>query len=478
MIGDALKVFWWITIDMRGASIYSTYAGAEAAVTIHGPENCMFIGLNIDAPACTPLKIINSLKCEYTGTTLATNTGFADLEIYSVHFNNTWTHTRLSASAAGVGVPSWSMYAKFDAPIAPFTVAFAPVNTFIGLYMTEAVNSIYWEGGTNNGTSEKSKALTITGWEHEGFNQAGSGTNVCTLKNIDGLIIDGIYQEAFPANANSLFFENCSRVSLANLQSGSYYHFTKFKNCSNIHIKNYNGGAIKYEGTVTDLIIDNIKVLTPASRAVFRADTEATIKRWQVRNLMVRNVTDTADLAEISEINTGRLNQSDNWLSNPRCVDVLGNVTTTYCGTTNDALYQTVSPLGFIETLVTIDSIANFPVIIPAITAAKLAGAQTSKAVLVQAWRVANLPAGISELTVPSDPCGVRQINLTASGGEYGTMYFRSGDWLLSYSIMTIDAAATNLQLVWDYNLKPPIGTKFLFGGAIVYAGSDIRLPV
>jgi hypothetical protein len=63
-------------------------------------------------------------------------------------------------------------------------------------------------------------------------------------------------------------------------------------------------------------------------------------------------------------------------------------------------------------------------------------------------------------------------------GNAYSMTYVKNGDWLISYSLINIDPTNTYQQIVWNYNTVYAIGTKFLFGGACLYTGSDFNIPL
>lgn len=465
--GESGKAAYFATLEMDGATIEGTYASGAPVLTLHMPTNCAFYGLSVFTnEAVSGLKVNNSKNSSYYNTK-ASSAGFAAIHLVGMQFNNTWENIAMNQNVGGGG-STWCWYWDCNpaSVVPPATFAEGPINKITGMFMAAGINSMYWNYGIN---------VHVDTVEHEGFETA-VGNGVAQFYNCREFKLSTLYQEAFPQPSNSLYFEGCSHVSLENLHSGAYYHYTKFKNCASVTISNYRGGAIRYEGTNTDFDLTNIKVFAQNVRQALEQNTAGTFKRLQMKNVFVRNQTDTADVGQIALLSTGGLSQADNWLPNPRCVTALGNATTTYCSATDDPTYQEVSPLGFISTLVTITSTTNFPVITPSITTAKLSGAKTSRAVLVQCWKMTNLPAGISPLSFSS--CGVRNSNLTAVGGEYGTLLIPIGDWLVSFSVMSVDAAATNVQLVWDYANKPPVDTKFLFGGAIVYGGSEIKFPM
>lgn len=461
ILGEVGKTVYSVTLQMDGACIVSEYSGASPALTLQYPTNCVFYGLSVyTVEAVTAIKINNSKGCAYYNTK-ASAFGFASIHLTGMQFNNTWENISFNQNVGGSG-SDWCWY--FDADpanlIPPAAFAAGPINKFSGMFMANAVNSMYWNLASD---------VSIDVVEHEGFYTA-VGNGVAQFYNCGRMSISNVYQEAFPQPANSLYFENCNSVTISNIKSGSYYHYTKFKNCSQIVLTNYTAGIIRYEGTNTDFDITNCKFLTPAVRLVLEQDTVGFFNRLQMKNIFVRNQINTADVGQIPLLTTGSLRQSENWLANPRCLDSAGGISTTRCATTDDPLYQSVSPLGFIETLVTIDDDAGFPQIIPNLTTANFAGAKTSKAVALVAWKVDNLPAGITSAT---------QENGTVTFGKPGgDLNLRVGDWSLSWSLIDIDATATYISFVWNYNVSFAIGTRFLFGGAIVYGGSDLRFPV
>ena len=461
ILGEVGKTVYNVTLQMDGACIVSEYSGASPALTLQYPTNCVFYGLSVfTAEAITGIKINNSKGCAYYNTK-ASASGLASIHLTGMQFNNTWENISFNQNVGGAG-SDWCWYWDCNPAnvIAPAVFAGGPINKISGMFMANAVNSMYWNYASD---------VNISVIEHEGF--AGSvGDGVAQFFNCAEMTLSNIYQEAFPNPANSLYFENCNFLDLSNFRSGSYYHYTKFKDCTNVSIRNYYIGAIKYEGTNTDFDFTNCKFFTAATRNILTQDSVGYFKRLQMRNVFVRNQINTVDVGQIPLLSTGNLSQADNWLANPRGLDSVGGIITTNCATTDDPLYQSVSPLGFIETLVTIDSASGFPQIIPNLTTANFAGAKTSKAVALVAWKVDNLPAGITSAT---------QENGTVTFGKpYGDLNLRVGDWALSWALIDVDATATNISFVWNYASSFAIGTKFLFVGAIVYGGSDIRFPV
>lgn len=460
-MGAASTVFYSVSLFMHGAVIESTYAGAEAAFTAYGPHHCYIGGLNVRASGASAVKIVHSKNTKYDSLFAGSN-DFASLEFYGVFFNNVFENVNLNQNNA-VNGSDWSLYANFTSVISPYTWGGAPVNVFNGLHMAGAVNSIYWNTGSQ---------MEINSLEMEGYTTA-IGAYVGTFLNITGLKISGMYGESYPNPAVVLLYDTCVDVVLENIKTGSYYHEHKIKNCKRVKITNMDNSLL-YEGTNEDVTIDGLTSRRVYPRQAIRRDTTGTIDGLDAKNIRIMDTAGTV-LKGKQQITTGTLAQTGNLILNPRGLDSSGSVTTTYCATTDDAGYQDVSPLGFIETLVTIDAVTNYPIIQQDIDTTAFQDAEAMDCVLVQAFLINNLPAGITGLVI-NGTSGAQQNAKYSS--FYGDFLIESGDWLLSYTLMTLPAATTYVRIVWDYNTIFAVGDKFLFGGAILYPGSEIKLPL
>jgi hypothetical protein len=460
-IGVVDKVIMYNTFDMNGASIVSEYAGASAALTIYFPSQCSFKGLAVYAGSATAINLQNSNGCSYTDITAGSNS-FASIHVEGMQFDNTWRSINLAGNAQNYsGTYAW--YWDCTTSVSPFGFGGGPINSFTGMYVSGAKNLMYWKGGSD---------INITVIELESAAGPLLKEGASTFENCTRVSLSEVYQEDFPNPCSSIYFKNCTGVYLRNIMSGSYYHTIGFETCKGIKIDNYlGGGGIKYVGTVSEISIDNMRVFANEVRSSLVGGAAGSIKSIQVKNLFVRDALDTADVARVPLISTGNLNTADNWLKNPRALDASGNVANTWCTCVNNAGYQTVSPLGFIESVFEITFAGSYPYSTIDFDTAKLNGAKTSKAVLVVAWKN-TVPVGFTAVG-SSGPDGPGIYT-----NDYGDILFTSGDWLLTYTLVNLDSAATNVSIVWNYASSFAIGTKFLFGGAILYAGSEIKYPL
>jgi hypothetical protein len=377
-------------------------------------------------------------------------------------FNNTWNLT-LFEQNVGIASADWCWYWECNTSVAPLNITGGPINIFNGFYMANAINSMFWIGGSE---------ITINTLEHEGFATA-LAPGVAQFYGINNLSITNAYQEAFPNPANTLYFDACTNVKLTNIQTGSFYHYTKFKNCSRVSIENMEPGAIKYEGSNYNFIVENYQPRVNSSLQCFQEDSSGIFYNLQAKNITARNTLNTATLAQIPLISTGPLGQSENWVLNPRALDASGNVTTLYCTCVNDPSFQDVSPLGFIESTVEIDAVTNFPQLQLNFDTTKINNAKTGKAVVVTAWRKTPR-SGFTAVTNSGVYDGVTPIY----GQFYGMSAFTIDAWIITYTMVDVDSANTKVNLVWNYNLISAIGTKFSFGGALMYAGSEFAYPL
>jgi hypothetical protein len=462
VIGESAKFMTLVTVEMQSANIRSSYSGAEAALTIWFPTTCQFNSINVIADGgVAAVRINNSSNSFYNDWTLGATAGaLGVLEMRGVIINNTFTHMRFANQVNGA---DYCIHADLYTVIPPAIFAQAPINSFNGLYLTAAKAPIYWNYGSQ---------LTFTNIEMEGFTDDGA-----LFINCENISWEEAYLESFPPNVNSLRFNSCNRVYLKNHITGSYYHFTAFDSCTQVVIDNYFSGPIKLYGANTDFVFNNLKILASAVSLWLQQQANSSIKRLQVNNLFVRNQTDTADVGQVPKITSGDFSQADNWIKNPRALDASGDITTTYFTSVNNGSYQEVSPLGYIESVFESDSAAGFPVLGLDIDTTKIAGAKTSKGVVVVAFK-STAPAGFTAVTSTGVYSAGGQIQAIEGGNLYGANTFTVGDWLLSYALVNIDSANTKVEIVWNYNDSFPIGTKFLFGGACLYAGSAVKYPL
>jgi hypothetical protein len=386
---------------------------------------------------------------------------FASLKLEGMHFNNTWVETNLNQNV-GTGGCDWSLYAEFVTLITPAAFAGAPVNTFVGFHTANSKNAIYWSEGSQ---------ITFIGIEMEGHNTSGA-----TFNTVDTISFSESYLEAFAVTSNSISFIDCSNVRLQNHKVGSYYHYTSFENCTNVQIENYNGGGgVKIVGNLNknfDLV--NITVLAAVSYQWLQLAAGAQVQKLQASNITIYNTAGTSVIGEIPLVSSGTFRSSDNWLPNPQGIDALGNVNTVNFTSIASGSYTAVSPLGYKEALFEIDNAALAQLRLTMNTTKNI-GATTIPAVLAICFKTTNLPAGITAVT-DMGPNG--QNTSLYDGNAYSMTYVKNGDWLISYSLINIDPTNTYQQIVWNYNTVYAIGTKFLFGGACLYTGSDFNIPL
>ena len=465
-IGKAGEIFYWCEIDMGGASLVSDFqtTGTDAVLTIEYPSNCSFKGITIWSQEGSACKVNNSFDssyydCSFSGGSVGGVNRFACLQLYGLHFNNVWTNTAFAQSAGWNG-SEWAIYAKFDTLINPAPFNGAPVNLFDGTHMAGCDNAIYWEGGGQ---------ITFINGEMEGF-----GTSGVTFKDVSKIVWAEIYQEAFPNPSDSLSFDNCDDIYIRNHQTGSYYHNTKFKNCNRVIIDNYTGGAIRVEGFNQYFDLNNLKILRNDMFEWLEYVNGGTVIQLNVTNLDVMDVTDTSPVGKAPLITSGTFNPQENLILNPRALDASGDITTTACTVVNDVTYQSVSTLGYIESLVEIDNASTVPGFIFTFDNTAFKDAKKINAVLAVCWK--HIP-----------PAGVTAVDITGTGvltalfgaGPYNpNMYFYDGDWIVGYTMFNLDVTDTQVSATFNFNNTYPVGTKFLFGGANLYASSEIKIPM
>jgi hypothetical protein len=463
VLGTEDEFMYWTTINMNSAVIESSYNGSEAALTLWTPFNCVFNGLNVICSNSGAIKVNNSRNSKYKDVFAGTDVGTAKtIHLRGVQFNNTWDHVEINQNV-GMGGSQWCLYVDCTTPILPYTWAAGPINSFNDVHMANANNSMYW-----NNVSR----ITIVNMEHEGFNISAVGDGVAQFISCDQISISETHGESFPTQANQFYFESCSFVNMNNIKLGSYYHHIKFKTCRNVELNGiYGGGKIQYEGLNTDFSVKNARLYWASLREAFKEDSIGYLKRFYARNIFMRDATDLNDIGQMPLITSGTYSSADNWITNERALDAAGSITTYHFTSVNDAAYTDVSPLGYIESVFTIDSAASYPYLLQTFDNTKLSGKET-KAMFVCCFKVANLPAGFTEV-IPSS--GLQ--NSLLQGAFYGDFHHRIGDWMLFYSYVEFADTDTETRMVWNYNNAFTVGTKFLFGGSALYAGSEIKLP-
>ena len=465
-IGVASQVFYWCEIDMSGASLVTNFqtTGTDAALTINYPSNCSFKGISIWAKETSACKINNSFDssyydCSFSGGSVSGVNRFACLQLYGMHFNNTWLNTAFGQSA-GYNGSQWAIYAKFDAIINPASFYGAPINLFDGAHMAGCDNAIYWEGGGQ---------ITFVNGEMEGF-----GTSGVTFKNVSKIVWAEMYQESFPVDSDSLVFDGCNDIYIRNHQTGSYYHNTQFKNCNRVLIDNYTGGAIRVVGTNEYFNLNNIKVLRNYTYQWIEYVDGGTVIQLDATNIAIINVTDTSPIGKFPLITSGTFDPQSNLILNPRALDASGNITTTGCTVVNDGAYQAVSTLGYTESLLTIDNASTVPGLIFTFDNTAFKSAKKIRAVLVTCWK--HIPAtGLTAVNT----MGTGVLTALFGGDTYNpNMYFYDGDWVVGYTMFNLDSTDTQVSVTFNYNLTYAIGTKFSFGGANLYSSSEVKIPM
>lgn len=465
-IGQANKVFYWCEIDMGGASIVSNFqtTSTDSVLTINYPSNCSFKGITIWSAEGSACKINNSFDssyydCSFSGGSVAGVNRFACLQLYGLHFNNTWVNTAFGQSA-GYNGSQWAIYAKFDTLISPAPFFGAPINLFDGTHMAGCDNAVYWEGGGQ---------ITFINGEMEGF-----GTSGVTFKNVDKIVWAEMYQESFPVNSDSLVFDGCDDIYIRNHQTGSYYHNTQFKNCNRVMIDNYTGGSIRVVGINQYFNLNNLKVLRNYTNEWIEYVDGGTVTQLDATNIEIKNVADTTVIGKFPSITSGTFDPQSNLIVNPRALDASGSITTTACTVINSGTYQAVSTLGYTESLVEIDNAATVPGFIFTFDNTAFKSAKKINAVLAVCWK-----------HIPN--AGITAVNTTGTGvltplfgaDPYNpNMYFYSGDWVVAYTLFQLDSTDTQVSVTFNYNTTYPIGTKFLFGGANLYSSSEVKTPM
>jgi len=464
-LGKADNFMYWTTLEMHGATIESTYVGSDAALILWTPYNCVFNGMGVFCDGATAIKVNNSRNSKYqdvyVGSSSTTSTS-KTLHLRGVQFNNSWNNISFNQNV-GMAKPQWSLYVDCTTPILPYAWAAAPVNSFTDLHIANSMNAMYFENASR---------ITLLNLEHEGFD-AALAPGVSQFINCGQIIMAETHGESFPSGANQFYFEDCSHVQLRNIKMGSNYHHIKFKNCRNLNVDGlYGGGTVFYEGVNTDVSIKNVRVYRGGTREVFKEDSVGYLKRFYARNIFIRDASDLNDIGQMPLITSGTYSSADNWITNERALDAAGSITTYHFTSVNDAAYTDVSPLGYIESVFTIDSAASYPYLLQTFDNTKLSGKET-KAMFVACFKVDNLPAGF---TSGSQSIGL-QNSSPIQDAFYGSFWVRVGDWALSYTYCEFDTADTETRMVWSYNNSFAVGTKFLFGGSTIYAGSEIKLP-
>lgn len=465
-IGVASKVFYWCEIDMSGASIVSNFqtTSTDSVLTINYPSNCSFKGITIWSAEGSACKINNSFDssyydCSFSGGSVSGVNRFACLQLYGMHFNNTWLNTAFSQSA-GYNGSQWAIYAKFDTLINPAPFNGAPINLFDGTHMAGCDNAIYWEGGGQ---------ITFINGEMEGF-----GTSGVTFKDVDKIVWAEMYQESFPLDSDSLVFDGCDDIYIRNHQTGSYYHNTQFKNCNRVLIDNYTGGSIRVVGTNEYFNLNNIKVLRNYMFQWIEYVDGGTVTQLDATNVSVINVAGSASIGKFPLITSGTFNPQSNLIANPRALDASGSITTTACTVVNDGSYQSVSTLGYTESLLTIDNASTVPGLIFTYDNTAFKSAKKILAVLAVCWK--HIP-NVGVTAVNTTGTGVLT-NLFGSDPYNPNMYFYSGDWVVAYTMFIVDSTDTQVSVTFNYNTTYAIGTKFLFGGANLYVSSEVKIPM
>jgi hypothetical protein len=464
VLGRTNQMLSWLVLDMDGSTIDgSTITGSTTYVlTIWFPQECIFNGLNVLSGTASAINIKNSQNTLYNRVAAGSGTGaFASLELEGMHFNNTWIGTNLNQNV-GTGGCDWSLYAEFATVIPPGAFAGAPINTFVGFHTANSKNGIYWSGGSQ---------ITFVGIEMEGHDTSGA-----TFNTVDTVSWSEAYTEGFPINSNVLSFFECSNVKIQNHKNASYYHYVGFEDCRNIDVINYEGGGgFKVVGSLNEnFIFNNIKVLASVSYQWIQYAAGAEVQKLQASNITIFNVAGTSVIGEIPLVSSGTFRSDQNWLPNPQGIDALGNVSTVNFTSIASGSYTAVSPLGYKEALFEIDNAALARLRLTMDTTNNI-GATTIPAVLVICFKTANLPAGITAVT-DMGPNG--QNTSLYDGIFYSMTYVKNGDWLISYSLINIDPTNTYQEIVWNYNNVYAVGTKFLFGGACLYTGSDFNIPL
>jgi len=465
-IGESGKVFYWCEVDMNGASLVSDFqtTATDAVLTIEYPSNCSFKGITVWSPEGSACKINNSFDssyydCSFSGGSVGGVNRFACLQLYGMHFNNVWTNTAFAQSAGWNG-SEWAVYAKFDTLVSPAPFNGAPINLFNGTHMAGCNNAIYWEGGGQ---------ITFINGEMEGF-----GTSGVLFKDVSKVVWAEMYQEAFPVNSDSLVFDNCDDIYLRNHQTGSYYHNTRFKNCNRVLIDNYSGGAIRVEGFNQYFNFNNLKILRNLTSQWIEYVNGGTVIQLDATNIDVMDVTDTSPVGKFPLITSGTFDPQSNLILNPRALDALGNITTTACTVVDSGSYQSVSTLGYIESLVEIDNASAVPSIIFTFDNTAFKSAKKIQGVLATCWKHIP-PAGITAV----DITGTGVLTALFGADPYNpNMYFYDGDWVIGYTLFNLDVSDTQVSVTLNYNNTYPIGTKFLFGGACLYTTSEVKIPM
>ncbi|MEX6426657.1 hypothetical protein [Providencia manganoxydans] len=455
-----------------GAFIHAVIAGidkSEYAIELHQLNNCK-VDLNIRSKNCGALLIDSARNTDFN-LGVGCNKGESAVKYMGVIFNCNLNHRlnqNVHYSSIGSDPDSYMILGDFRQK----TYA-----DWSGMVLTRFSRTFAAGGGKGikllGGGRVQSLNLAgpISQVKFEILELEGTEGIALDIENFSQLAISTQWSEQTGGaeTSNTLSFKNGDGLNLTGIRTGEIRDNILIDNVNAVIMDNFEGGGhIELKGNIYGLSLRNPRFKATKWRDFFTAKDSSLYSLRGVELVNPMMVSGDGGFSEIgiNVISGGLSSQDKNYISSP---DLSSGVQPFYVNIT-DAGEGSI--LGVRAKTLTVADTRRFPSIL-----VNLKNITSDfSGYLITAFKSKSTDGQITLLS-----SGVNQsssVGVIAPHPNYGTYNIYQSGWIISISRISVSAGAANkIDIVWNYNEIFPMGTEFIFGGAMIFDGNRISLP-
>ncbi len=472
--GSSGVIYYQNIETVNGAFIYADIPAPSAtqyAIALRQLSNSN-IDLAVRSKTCGAIKIDTSYNGVHSFSA-GSEAGEAALKFEGVIFNCDIAlrlNQNIQNSSITVSPSTYSLLADFTTPTYEIWSGMV-VCKFRHIYSAGAGKGIKMLGGgiVQSPTAPGPIAgVVIESLEAEGFNG-----EAIEIENFNELVINGQWSEASggASDANTMIFKNGRGFIYNSPKIGEIRDNMLLENIDSVTINNYEGGgSIKLKGNIRGLVLNQPRLKATKTRDILVADDTTVF--YDLRGLSMTNPTNLNGDGSFSQISnnvltTGALSYDSNYVIDPTGIT---NSTYNRCSFLSNSPSE--SPLLFTGQVIRLDGAGGYPWIDLDLKATT----QKIRGYIIYAFR----PTSPADATLLRD-AGIQDGNgVTAYRGQFfGDWQIYQDGWFIGATYVEVAAGAANkARLVFNYNDFGPDGRTWDFGGAMLFAGSNIGLPL